>query len=114
MKKITPDPPPIDLSLKFQVPLGTTLAAAIINSQVCIQDVLLNACQYFLLSYNSVQKAYWECPEGELKHTLANSMQSLEIAWGQVDALVTALNNAPPPDRPGFRFCGPLAAAEPV
>lgn len=113
MKKSVPDPP-IDLSLKFQVPPGTTLAAAIINSQVCIQDVLLNACQYFLLSYNSVQKAYWECPEGELKHTLANSMQSLEIAWGQVDALVTALNNAPPPDRPGFRFCGPLAAAEPV
>lgn len=97
MKKITPDPPLIDLSLKFQIPPGTTLATAIINSQVCIQDVLMNACQYFLLSYNSVHKAYRECPEGELKHTLANSMQSLEIAWGQVDALVTALNNAPPP-----------------
>lgn len=64
MKKITPDPPPIDLSLKFQVPPGTTLAAAIINSQVCIQDVLMNACLYFLLSYNSVQKAYRNAPKG--------------------------------------------------
>ena len=78
-------------------PTGDHLGGCHHQSQVCIQDVLMNACQYFLLSYNSVQKAYWECPEGELKHTLANSMQSLEIAWGQVDALVTALNNAPPP-----------------
>ena len=91
MKKITPDPP------KFQPPPGSTLAAAIINSDVLIQDVLMNACHYFLLSYNSVHDAYKASPEGDLKHTLANSMQNLELAWGQVDALVTALNYAPPP-----------------
>lgn len=96
MKKITPDPP-IDLFLKYHAPPAGTLAAAIINSDVLIQDVLMNACHYFLLSYNSIHDAYKACPEGDLRHSLTNSMHNLELAWGQVDALLTALNHAPPP-----------------
>jgi hypothetical protein len=95
MKKITPDPPK-GFSPKSQPTPGNTLAAAIINSDVLIQDVLMNACHLFLLSHNSVHDAYKACPEDDLKRTLLNSLQNLELAWGQIDALVTALNSAPP------------------
>ena len=66
MRKIVPDPP-IDLSPKPQPLPGSTLAAAIINSEVLIQDVLMNACHHSLLSHNAVHDAYKACPEGELR-----------------------------------------------
>ena len=56
----------------------------------------MNACHHFLLSHNAVHDAYKACPEGELRNTLTHSMQNLELAWGQIDALVSALNHAPP------------------
>ncbi|HKS14637.1 MAG TPA: hypothetical protein VJS90_16525 [Pseudomonas sp.] len=95
MKKIVPDPPTAR-GPKFEPTPGSTLAAAIINSEVLIQDVLMNACHYFLLSHNAVHNACKACPDDDLKHTLTNSMHNLELASGQIDALVTALNHAPP------------------
>ena len=66
MKKIVPDPPTAR-GPKFSPTPGSTLAAAIINSDVLIQDVLMNACHHSLLSHNAVHDAYKACPEGELR-----------------------------------------------
>lgn len=73
MKKITPDPP------KSYPLAGNTLATAIINSDVLIQDVLMNTCHYFLLSHNSILDAYKACPEDDLKCTLITACRTSSL-----------------------------------
>lgn len=106
MKKITPDPPK-GFSSKLQPTPGSTLATAIINS-----DVLMNACHHFLLSHNSVLDACKACHEDDLKRMLIDSLQNLELAWGQIDALVTALNNAPARWQTGIQVSRPCCGRE--
>jgi len=94
MKKIVPDPPE-DLHTKFALPPGQSLSTAIFQGLVPIEEVLMNLCHYLIFSYNDCFHAYHAATEGDVKGLLMMSMQNMEIALGQADAVVGALRQSP-------------------
>lgn len=98
MKKIVPDPPE-DLSRRFKLPPGTALSTAIAEGLIPIEEVLSNACHFLLYAYNDTFEAYDGTTDRTLQQPLVSSMRNLEVALGQLDALVAALRQTHP-DRP--------------
>ena len=94
MKKIVPDPPQ-DLARRFELPAGMSLSTAILEGLVPIEEVLSNACHFMLFAYNDTVQGYEATQELTVKQTLVESLRSIELVLGQLDALVTALKRQP-------------------
>ncbi|HKS15335.1 MAG TPA: hypothetical protein VJS90_20080 [Pseudomonas sp.] len=94
MKKIVPDPPE-DLHTKFELPPGQSLSAAIFQGLVPIEEVLMNLCHYLIFAYNDAFHAHQAAADEQVEKLLTVSMQNIEIALGQADALVGALRQSP-------------------
>ena len=89
MKKIVPDPP-----AEFERRPGKTLAKAIYDGAVPFESILTNLCHYLCFAYNDGHRAYDASSDVDARELLAASLQGMQIAWGQADALADALEPA--------------------
>ncbi|MDF0729750.1 hypothetical protein P0Y43_03275 [Pseudomonas entomophila] len=94
MKKIVPDPP-ADLHRTFDIPAGQSLSTAIFEGLVPIDAVLSNACKSMLHTYADIVQAHESATDPDVRRLLMAGLLNLEVALGQVDALVAALRQVP-------------------
>lgn len=86
MKKIVPDPPH-NLDLKP----GKVLSRAISEGIAPMEYVLMNASHYLMFTYSDSRLALERMEDEETRQLLQYRLRAMQIAWGQANAVVAAV-----------------------
>ncbi|QHG64538.1 hypothetical protein [Pseudomonas putida] len=86
MKKLVPDPPHT-----FGHPGDRSLSRAISDDIVPMEYVLLNVSNYLTFAYSDSRRALERVEDEETRQLLLHGLRAIQIAWGQADALASAL-----------------------
>ncbi len=88
MKKIVPDPPH-----QFALPPDKSLARAIHDGVVPMEYVLANVSHYLMFAFSDSHRALDRIEDEETRQLLKLGLRAMQIAWGQADALASAVEN---------------------
>ncbi|QXH51923.1 hypothetical protein KSS94_01900 [Pseudomonas fakonensis] len=88
MKKIVPDPPH-----QFALPPEISLARALQDGVVPMEYVLMNVSHYLMFAFSDSHRALDRIEDEETRQLLMHGLRAMQIAWGQADALASAVEN---------------------
>ncbi|WP_085677865.1 MULTISPECIES: hypothetical protein [unclassified Pseudomonas] len=86
MKKIVPDPP-----FNLDPQPGKVLSRAISEGIVPMDYVLMNVSHYLMFAYSDSRRALERIEDEETRQLLQHGLRAMQIACGQADALVAAM-----------------------
>ncbi|MNJ67685.1 hypothetical protein D3C77_638750 [compost metagenome] len=86
MKKLVPDPPHV-----FELPQGKSLSRAIHEGIVPMEFALMNVTHYLMSAYSDSRRALERIQDEETRQLLEHGLRAMQIAWGQADAVASAV-----------------------